>query len=103
MPTDCLFREDSYLQSCEARVVALTDDSNIILDRTVFYATSGGQPGDSGILTSSSGARIAISTAVYTDPVKTEIAHVPEPGSPPLAAVSGSATTPPTRSARSHS
>ena len=85
MPTDCLFHEDSYLQNCEARVVALTDDSNIILDRTVFYATSGGQPGDSGFLTSSSGARIPIATAVYTDAVKTEIAHVPEPGSPPLA------------------
>jgi misacylated tRNA(Ala) deacylase len=72
------------LQSCKARVVALTEQGGIVLDRTVFYATSGGQPGDSGTLTSASGARIPIATAVYTDQVKTEIAHVPAPGSPPL-------------------
>jgi misacylated tRNA(Ala) deacylase len=85
MPTECLFHEDAYLRSCEARVVALTAENNIILDRTVFYATSGGQPGDSGMLMSASGARIPITTAIFTDAVKTEIAHVPEPGAPPLA------------------
>ena len=42
MPTDCLFREDSYLKTCEARVVAVTGQGGIVLDRTVFYANSGG-------------------------------------------------------------
>ena len=83
MPTECLFREDSYLQSCEARVVALTDQGGIVLDRTVFYATSGGQPGDTGSLTAGS-FRIPIETAVYIDAAKTEIAHVPAAGSPGL-------------------
>jgi misacylated tRNA(Ala) deacylase len=83
MATDCLFREDSYLKECEARVVGVTDQGSIVLDRTVFYATSGGQPGDTGALTMS-GARIPIATAVYTDQAKTEIAHVPAPGSPTL-------------------
>jgi len=84
MPTDCLFRDDSYLKSCDARVVALTEQGGIVLDRTVFYATSGGQPGDTGTLTTSAGVAVPIATAVYTDAAKSEIAHVPAPGSPAL-------------------
>src|ERR1700730_8055444 len=48
-----------------------------MLDRTVLYAQSGGQPGDRGTLKTAGGAGIALSTAVYTDPAKTVIAHVP--------------------------
>jgi misacylated tRNA(Ala) deacylase len=84
MPTECLFREDSYLKSCEARVVALTEQGGIVLDRTVFYATSGGQTGDAGELTTENGARIPIETAIYTDAAKSEIAHVPAASAPTL-------------------
>jgi len=82
MPTDCLFRKDAYLKSCEARVVTLTEHGGIVLDRTVFYANSGGQPGDTGALGTADGKSIAIGNAIYTDAAKTEIAHVPAPGSP---------------------
>ena len=84
MPTACLFRDDSYLRECQARVLAVTEQGGIVLDRTVFYANSGGQPGDSGTLTAPDGTRIAIDTAVYTDAGKTEIAHMPAAGSPAL-------------------
>ncbi len=84
MATECLFRDDSYLKQCEARVVAVTAQGDIVLDRTVFYANSGGQPGDTGTLIAADGARIAIANAVYTDAAKSEIAHVPAPGAPAL-------------------
>ncbi len=90
MATDCLFRENSYLKDCEATVVAIAPDSGVVLDRTVFYAASGGQPADRGSLSAKSGASFPIGSVVFTDPGKTEIAHIPAqgmpaPGSPALA------------------
>ncbi len=86
MPTDCLFREDSYLKDCEATVVAVTPEGGIVLDRTVLYAVSGGQPADRGTLVSPSGESIPLANVVFTDPGKTQIAHVPSPGAVPLKA-----------------
>lgn len=77
MATELLFRDDAYLRDCAATVIGVNEQGGIVLDRTVFYANSGGQPGDRGVLVSDSGAEIALATAVYTDALKTEIAHVP--------------------------
>lgn len=44
-----LFLDDAYQTSFEATVVA-AGEKGIQLDKTVFYATSGGQPGDLGTL-----------------------------------------------------
>lgn len=85
MPTDCLFREDSYLKDCDATVVAIEANGGIVLDRTVFYAASGGQPADPGALTNASGAAIQVANVVFTDSGKTTIAHVPAPGAPAVA------------------
>jgi misacylated tRNA(Ala) deacylase len=79
MPTDCLFREDAYLTSTPATVVGISEKGGIVVDRTCFYATSGGQPGDSGMLVTLAG-EFPLATAVYNDPLKTEIAHVPAEG-----------------------
>ncbi|MFB2551557.1 alanyl-tRNA editing protein [Ensifer soli] len=82
-PTAALFRDDFYLSTAEAGVTALHDDGTIELDQTCFYATSGGQPGDSGFFERADGSRIAIATTRHGDS-KDVILHVPEPGAPPL-------------------
>ncbi|WP_269929875.1 alanyl-tRNA editing protein [Aminobacter sp. HY435] len=74
--TEAVFRDDSYLRETEAKVVAVNDRGGIILDRTIFYATSGGQPGDTGSLVRSDGGRIAVAATV-TGETKDEIIHVP--------------------------
>ncbi len=89
MPTDCLFRDDAYLKDCDARVVAITEQGGVVLDRTVFYANSGGQPGDTGALVLANGSRVSVETAIFTDAAKSEIAHILSQnvlaaGTPPL-------------------
>ncbi len=68
MLTEPLFLEDTYRKSAPAKVTALTEEGGIVLDRSIFYARGGGQPGDSGTLdwsrpTGETG-RIPIATAV---------------------------------------
>ncbi|MDT7951161.1 MAG: alanyl-tRNA editing protein [Acetobacteraceae bacterium] len=53
--TERLFLDDSYLQTAEAIVVA-AEPGRVVLDRSPFYARSGGQPGDRGTLTWEAGA-----------------------------------------------
>ncbi len=61
--TELLFRSDAYLAEATAIVTAHTPEGGIVLDRSVFYATGGGQPGDSGVL-DWDGGRIVVATAV---------------------------------------
>lgn len=63
--TEELFREDGYLRTAEARIVAVLDDG-VVLDRTVCYPSAGGQPGDTGTLEGRAGSRPIIDT-VYRD------------------------------------
>ncbi len=57
--TELLFRDDAYLKTATARVVAVRD-GKVELDRTIFYPLGGGQPGDTGFLVRDNGERIAI-------------------------------------------
>lgn len=79
--TKKLFIDDAYLATCEAKVVAVNQRGGIILDQTNFYATSGGQPGDSGYLQRSDGSKIDIALTVYGES-KEEIVHVPQADQP---------------------
>lgn len=78
MATDELFRADSYLSMCEARVVGTTA-SAVVLDRTVFYPLGGGQPGDTGTLSWDGGSARVVDT-VYGDDGTIE--HVVADGTP---------------------
>lgn len=80
MPTELLFRDDAYLSETPATVVAINERGCIELDRTVFYATGGGQPGDAGMLIRSDGTEITIGTAIYNPEDKSRILHVPLEG-----------------------
>jgi misacylated tRNA(Ala) deacylase len=82
--TETLYRADAYLKDCEAKVLGLNERGGIILDRTVFYASAGGQPGDAGTL-EIAGRGCPIATAVW-EPDKTTIVHVPAADAQPPAA-----------------
>ena len=47
--TDLLFLRDAYLQEATATVLDIRENA-VVLDRTIFYATGGGQPHDTGSL-----------------------------------------------------
>ena len=48
--TTPLYLKDAYQTRAEGSVTGITEQGGIILDQSLFYATSGGQPGDSGTL-----------------------------------------------------
>ena len=74
--TEQVFREAPYERECAATVLGINDRGGIILDRTNFYATGGGQPGDCGLLSRVNGPDLVIATTVYGED-KSEIVHVP--------------------------
>ena len=57
--TDRIYLRDANLLSFTATVLSV-DDNRIELDQTAFYATSGGQPHDTGHITWESGAASVI-------------------------------------------
>lgn len=79
---ELIFREDAYQKSCEATVTAV-DEAGIRLDRTVFYPTGGGQPGDVGTLRFEDGSEPGgelriVDTRKGVD--HEDVVHVPEEG-----------------------
>jgi len=81
MTTELLFRDDAYLATASARVIAV-HERGIELDRTIFYPTGGGQQGDTGSLVRASGERIAIVDTRKGD-VPGSVLHVAAMSTPP--------------------
>lgn len=78
--TELVFRDDAYARACRARVVAVTP-AGIELDRTVFYPTGGGQPGDTGLLRRADGTTVRIAGAVKGEGAQA-VLHLSAPGEP---------------------
>ncbi|WP_162652361.1 alanyl-tRNA editing protein [Lentilitoribacter sp. Alg239-R112] len=78
--TETLFRQDAYLSACEAHVIDVDPRRGVILDKTCFYATSGGQPGDIGFLEREDGSKIEISDTIHGE-TKDIILHIVADGS----------------------
>jgi misacylated tRNA(Ala) deacylase len=86
--TEKLFLDDPRLRTAPATVLA-SDPDGIVLDRTVFYARSGGQPGDVGVLRWDGGETPIVDTVKGDGET---VLHVPAPDAslPPTgAAVAG--------------
>ncbi len=82
MPTDLLFRDDAYLRTATATVLAVSE-RGIELDRTLFYPQGGGQAGDSGTLRRASGECVAVADT-RKGGAPDCILHLPAPASPAL-------------------
>ncbi|MGF7159953.1 misacylated tRNA(Ala) deacylase [Rhodoligotrophos appendicifer] len=81
--TELVFRSDAYTRTLDATVMAVSDRGGIILDRTNFYASGGGQPGDIGRLEVDGGEPILIGATVYGE--NNAVIHVPRD---PIAVIS---------------
>lgn len=83
MQIEELASKDSYLDRAEGSVISALDGA-VVLDRTVFYARGGGQPGDTGVIRWDGGEARVIDTrrrdGVVTHFVEGEA--LPEPGTP---------------------
>jgi len=82
--TEEIFRDDAYAQSCTANVLE-ADERGVILDRTVFYSEGGGQPGDTGTITTADGSSVQV-VGTYKDRDGRGILHVLAEGENPLTA-----------------
>jgi len=70
-----LFKQDAYLKEVTATVTDINDRGGIVLDKTIFYPTGGGQPGDKG--TMSFGGHVIDIATTLNGPDKLQIIHVP--------------------------
>jgi misacylated tRNA(Ala) deacylase len=83
--TERLYEQDSYLREMEAEVLSVSE-TGVVLDRTVFYARGGGQPGDRGELQLPSGTLVQVIDTIKGEGdqilhlLAPDTGELPEPG-----------------------
>ncbi len=83
-PTEELASTDAYIAEAEGSVMSVSDDG-LVLDRTVFYARGGGQPGDIGVIRWD-GGKVDVTDTIRKDGLPFHVvapgALLPDPGTP---------------------
>jgi misacylated tRNA(Ala) deacylase len=83
--TQMLFRTDAYLRDAKAIVESITPEGGVILNQSLFYPTSGGQPGDSGWIRWD-GKELPIATTVKAEGDAIALVPAEAAGLPPIGA-----------------
>ena len=73
-----LFRQDAYIKETDATVTTV-EERGVRLDRSIFYPTGGGQPGDTGLLRWDGGEAKVVDTAKADGG---DVRHVRAPDAP---------------------
>jgi misacylated tRNA(Ala) deacylase len=77
--TEQLFRTDAYLRECDATVLSSAPEG-VLLNRSVFYAQGGGQPGDTGWLRWPGGEMPVANATKANEGI--DVLHLPAEGAP---------------------
>ncbi|MFC1648422.1 alanyl-tRNA editing protein AlaXM [Nanoarchaeota archaeon] len=74
---EAIYLDDAYMKECDAEVISVTDGKYIVLDKTIFYPSSGGQPHDTGKLVKDGKEYPVVFTGKFSNNISHEVS---EPG-----------------------
>ena len=76
METELLYLNDSYMRESDALVTSVKDGKYVVLDKTIFYPNSGGQPHDEGFMTTKDGVSFKV---IFVGKFSGNVSHEIEP------------------------